>query len=287
MFKWVVAVFICGIGLLMSAAGLKSMARILTLLSNGARTQGIVARLDKDGCPVVEFTGPSGEKRNISGAMGSSNAPATGTPLPVIYTASDAMINTFGQMWGAPVFVFCFGLIFVLAGLLVFGVMAQSDGSGGMIAELLKSARTPLIAKWCGVSLFSLLGIGLFVWGVKMARERTELWRTGVHTSGTVTDFENKQRETKDNRGMYVTVTYYHPVVDFAGPDGKTVTFTSDLGASSPGFKKGETVPVIYPANSPQKARIASVMQFWLGPIALVALGAVTVAVLAFVALKL
>lgn len=77
---------------------------------------------------------------------------------------------------------------------------------------------------------------------------------------------------TTDRRGRS-TGPSYCPVVRFTTAGEKTVEFTG-LGAGEPDYEVGDEVTVLYLPDRPEKGKIASFQELWLGPVVLVIMGA-------------
>jgi hypothetical protein len=85
----------------------------------------------------------------------------------------------------------------------------------------------------------------------------------GVHAEGVVVDVV----ERPARRGKT-----YHPVVRFHDGD-ETLTFKSNVGTGTNSYQIGETVPVLYLPDEPDKATIDKFSHLWLGPILLGCVG--------------
>jgi hypothetical protein len=93
--------------------------------------------------------------------------------------------------------------------------------------------------------------------------------RRAASTVGVVVDFVEETSEERRGDEL-VTVTTFYPVVHFQTASGAPVAFRSAVGAERPLLSKGQQVPVLYDAGSPQEAKIRSFVQLWWGPLALV-----------------
>ena len=65
------------------------------------------------------------------------------------------------------------------------------------------------------------------------------------------------------------------PVVEFTGPSGEKVRFTSDFGSRPASHRVGQSVKVRYDPSDPQQAEIESALSLWLVPLILVFIGLV------------
>lgn len=75
-----------------------------------------------------------------------------------------------------------------------------------------------------------------------------------IETSGEVIRLER----SRGNRGYD-----YAPVFCFQTASGETITVTSDVASSPPGFTEGESVRVRYDPINPSDAKIHSFLQTW------------------------
>ena len=67
---------------------------------------------------------------------------------------------------------------------------------------------------------------------------------------------------------------FYHPMFSYAARDGSIRTFTAKGGSSSRPYADGAKVPVYVDPQHPEQARLNSVLDVWLLPIALAVAGA-------------
>jgi hypothetical protein len=70
----------------------------------------------------------------------------------------------------------------------------------------------------------------------------------------------------------------YTPLVEFTTAAGRPQVFAGQLSAGAPRFAVGATVPVLYPAADPARARIDLFVDNWLGPLAALLVGLATLA---------
>ena len=97
----------------------------LRFLAQASTAQGTVIALQPDGhdiakAPVVRFQAANGETIEFT-LDTRSNPPGytRGQQVEVLYHAAaprDAKINGFGALWGFPIGLGCFGLVFLLVG---------------------------------------------------------------------------------------------------------------------------------------------------------------------------
>jgi hypothetical protein len=100
------------------------------------------------------------------------------------------------------------------------------------------------------------LGIGCIVLGLYL------LWQTQIFDSNAVrvTGTVVSSREVTDG-----DQPRYRPRVRFTAPNGDIITFDGQMSTTTKRFADGAPVPVVYPAESPMKARIDSFADNWLG----------------------
>ncbi len=93
----------------------------------------------------------------------------------------------------------------------------------------------------------------------------------GVETEGVVVDFKVASAGGWGSNGN-------QPVVNFYGPNGTPITFTSRARVGwGVGPSRGEQVTVIYDPDDPSKAAIGSFMLLWFLPTAFLAAGLICV----------
>ncbi|MCS7031333.1 MAG: DUF3592 domain-containing protein [Gloeomargarita sp. SKYG116] len=119
--------------------------------------------------------------------------------------------------------------------------------------------------------IFAGLG-GLFVvMGLGFAYHTRNFIATAQTATGQVIALEYRR-----SRGSDGTVSHlYYPVVEFALPDGEKIRFEGQVGSSSPRFRVGESVEILYDPRRPQVARINRFWDLWLLPIVFSGIGSV------------
>lgn len=100
-----------------------------------------------------------------------------------------------------------------------------------------------------------LLGIGMFVGNIFFMLRAEK-------TTGIIVDYEAR----RTSRGG----SSFAEVVDFQGPDGKTIRFVEKSSRSRFVFKTGHSVEVLYDPNNPQKARVNSFIGMYTPPMILI-----------------
>lgn len=136
-----------------------------------------------------------------------------------------------------------------------------------VFVSLRKKHKTP---GWVLV-LFLLIGLGVLVGGGYVAKQRAEFLSEARPAAGEVIDF-NRRTSTSDGK----TETTWYPVVRYQ-PSGRTapVSFQHDTGSSSPAYRRGESVTVLYTPGDPEEAIIDEGLMNWLGPGLMILLGGV------------
>ena len=133
--------------------------------------------------------------------------------------------------------------------------------SGGKM-DLTRLLANPLSTYFTLASAALLVGsAGLFHSRIRLAR--------GERAIGQVTGLRGRML-TRPNR-------HYMPVVRFQPRHGPFVEFQSRFGGSDPDLSIGDTVPIRYLAENPQKAEIATPMRLWLAPFVLLGMAFVMI----------
>lgn len=122
-----------------------------------------------------------------------------------------------------------------------------------------------------GVIAFGAL---FLVVGLVLAGQSVSLLADGERARGTVLSLEWRTEHSSSshkNRSSGRRMAY--PVVEFTSADGEQRTFRGSVGSDPPSYEAGERVEVLYPADSPQEARINGFASLWLGPLIFGGLG--------------
>ncbi|MFP4299964.1 MAG: DUF3592 domain-containing protein [Spirulinaceae cyanobacterium] len=108
--------------------------------------------------------------------------------------------------------------------------------------------------------LFSTLGILTLIFcAISYQKTRTFI-ATANTAEGTVMAVEKSRLFTaKPNSG-----SSSHPIVRFTTEAGETIEFRSNVGSNPPTYRPGETIPILYPPENPQRATINSFSSLWL-----------------------
>ena len=125
--------------------------------------------------------------------------------------------------------------------------------------------------------LFLVIGAGLLVGALISGLNSFSLLREGVRTTGNVVDFN----QGYDDEGDMM----YTPVFTFLDEQGSQHQVTSRVSRSSPGYRRGEAVTVIYRRSSPENAEIQSLFGLWgvAGILTIIGVGFVFFGVLALI----
>ena len=108
------------------------------------------------------------------------------------------------------------------------------------------------------LGILCLVGIALLVLAFFLARNSHALVTEGRQASGTVIALA-RHVSSSDGR----STTTYRPVVRYVTATGETIEFTSSSGSNPPSYHPGETVEVLYRADSPYQARINGFFSLW------------------------
>lgn len=112
---------------------------------------------------------------------------------------------------------------------------------------------------YCAAIPILIISVGMFISNIFFTLRAEK-------TTGTVVGYRSK-------RGNKGGVTHAE-VVEFQGPDGRTVQFVEKAYRSRFTMNTGHTVNVLYDPNKPDKARINSFATLYLAPIILLVVGA-------------
>lgn len=130
-----------------------------------------------------------------------------------------------------------------------------------------KRKKTPVWA----LLLVLLIGLSVLVGGGYVAKQRGEFLSKARPATGTVIDFK-RRTSTSDGK----TKTTWYPVVRYQPPGRDApATFRHDTGSSSPAYRRGESVSVLYAQGDPEEAIIDAGLMNWLGPGVMILVGGV------------
>jgi Protein of unknown function (DUF3592) len=120
---------------------------------------------------------------------------------------------------------------------------------GGLVELAMRTARkSSLIVGPC--CLVIALGYAIYI---------CSFLRSSSACTGTVVSLTARPGE--DN------LTAYAPIFTFVATNGQQYTITADVASTTPEFKVGQSVPVLYKSANPDKAKIDSFWQLWLFPV--------------------
>jgi hypothetical protein len=114
-----------------------------------------------------------------------------------------------------------------------------------------------------GVIIAFVLGLPLFIFGVKELYQVNKFVMSGEQANGIVI-------EVKKGPGQ---ISKYHPRVRFQTKDGKSIEFIPGNGSNPPMYEVNDQVPVVYNSSYPNHAVINSFIEIWLGPVIYFCLG--------------
>jgi len=120
----------------------------------------------------------------------------------------------------------------------------------------LSGEPAPTWVFWMNI-IFILLGLGMLGGGFYAYWQEKQFDKIAVSTSGTVIDFAQRRgyvRNNQDSRSR--AVIYYHPVVQFTDQQGKSQEFNTSEGSTSPKYRRGDKVTVLYEPDNPEFAVI-------------------------------
>lgn len=111
--------------------------------------------------------------------------------------------------------------------------------------------------------VFGIVGVILLGISGWLTVQSMELTATGIRAEGTVVRLQRKYSRDSEGRGRYM----YHPIVQFGTEAGEDIEFRGSASSSSPSYRRGERVSVLYHPRAPQDARIDSFGGLWAGPL--------------------
>lgn len=114
--------------------------------------------------------------------------------------------------------------------------------------------------------VFALIGIAALIGAGALYFNSRAFIDTAETATGTVTELVRSRSSDS---------TTYAPVVSFVATDGEQYSFTHNISRNPPAYSQGEQVPVLYPPDNPNRARIESAFSLWGGALIVGALGAV------------
>lgn len=119
------------------------------------------------------------------------------------------------------------------------------------------------------LGIFAVLATGLLLLaGALHQTSVTTTWlKRAVEVDGTVVRMLRHTDKDGD-------VTF-KPIVRFSTADGKTVEFHSSFSSNPPAYRIGQSVPVVYLPEEPERAAIRSFLSLWMGSLVLGLLGAI------------
>jgi len=115
------------------------------------------------------------------------------------------------------------------------------------------------------IVIFAIAGIGLLTGGFLAFENVQRFVQAAAHTEGVVTGNVRQSGYRGGSR--------FYPRVRFRTEDGREVSFVSNVGTRPAIYRVNDAVKVIYDPRDPNRARIRSVINLWLVPIILGALG--------------
>jgi hypothetical protein len=117
--------------------------------------------------------------------------------------------------------------------------------------------------------IFGVVGIVLLGVSAWLTVRSLDLTANGLRAEGSVIRLQREYSRNSDGQGRYL----YYPIVRFGTDAGEDIEFRGSTGTSSPSYRRGERVTVLYLPQSPQDARIDSFGGLWAGPLITGAMG--------------
>ena len=108
--------------------------------------------------------------------------------------------------------------------------------------------------------LFLLVGIPFLIGAFLSYKSSKALTTNGIETQGLVVDIIKRVNESTDTNGGYTRSVTYAPKIEFQDIQGHKHQFVSSLSTSRIKWEKGDSLPVIYDPEHPDKAKLKS---FW------------------------
>lgn len=108
---------------------------------------------------------------------------------------------------------------------------------------------------------FGIVGIVLLGVSAWLTVRSMDFTANGLRAEGTVIRLQSEYSRDSEGRGRYM----YYPIIQFGTEAGEDVEFRGSMGSSSPSYRRGERVTVLYRPQAPQDARIDSFGGLWAG----------------------
>lgn len=128
-----------------------------------------------------------------------------------------------------------------------------------------KKGSLLLVALIFGVVGILPLGLGAYVY-----TDISSFEAIAIPSEGEVTEIF---LATSKARAGGSDLNSYAPKVAFTTKDGTLVEYRASASSSDPGYKVGDTVPILYDPNEPERAKINSFFHMWLFPTILLSVG--------------
>ena len=129
---------------------------------------------------------------------------------------------------------------------------------------------------------FAAFGLILTVFGVWRLYGCIQFYRRSTEADGRLVDWETARPGAIGSPSSSGGRRSYRAIVAFSAADGsehRVKSANRRLSFSKPSLPMGSSFPVRYDAHNPKDGRIATLTDFWLLPIASVALGGVLLAI--------
>ena len=107
---------------------------------------------------------------------------------------------------------------------------------------------------------FLLIGIPFLIGALLSYKSSKALTTNGIETQGIVIDIIKRVNESTDTDSGYTRSITYAPKIEFQDIQGHKHQFISSLSKSRIKWEKGDSLPIIYDPEHPDKAKLKS---FW------------------------
>jgi hypothetical protein len=130
-----------------------------------------------------------------------------------------------------------------------------------------------------GGVIFFLVGAGVLVGDFFITTGTISFLNSSIKTDGSVVNIIHSRSSDSVN-------AMYTPEVSFTDASGQAITFTSNISSSSPSYKIGDKVSVLYDKNNSQSARINTFFQLWFATIVMSIVGVIFFLIGLFIIIK-
>lgn len=107
-----------------------------------------------------------------------------------------------------------------------------------------------------GALILAFVGVVFLIGGAHQFVQHLQA-RRGVVVTGTIVDVQVSQSESTDSDGTTTWQTFYKPIVEYTGPDGRAHRVIPNVAGGVPP-RIGDTRQVAYPPDDPARAVLVS-----------------------------